>query len=250
LKSLELDGTRPENLISIALVQMFFDWDWEGAKKSFEKAFALCEATANLHYTYSLFLIAIGKTHEALLEMEKAYKLDPLSLPINGALADAYFYNGRVDDAIQHNFRILELDHNFLISLYALGLLYLQKEEFENAFKYLNEAQEKNIDKRKGMTTIGYAYAVTGQREKAEQCLEILKEREMLEEDSSLSIDYAIIYTGLKDFDKVFYYLEEAYKERHGGMVFLAVHPHWMVLRNDPRMQDIVKRMGLSKYFN
>lgn len=250
LKAMELDDSQTESMISIALVQLFFDWDWEGSRKSFEKAFSLCGASANLHYTYSLYLTATGKTHEALLEMEKAHKLDPLSLPINGSLADAYLFNGRVDDAIQHNYKILELDPNFRNSLYSLGLLYLLKDDYKNAFKYLLDAQAKTYDKRKGVTPLGYAYAVSGQPEEAEKCIELLREREAVEEDSSLSMDYAVIYGGLRDFDKVFHYLEEAFNERLGGMIFLAVHPNWKIIRNDPRMLDIFKRMGLSEYFN
>lgn len=249
-KAFDLDDSLTENLISIALVQLFFDWDWDGSGKSFERAFTMCEASANLHYTYSLYLTALGKTHEALVEMEKAHKLDPLSLPINGALADAYFLNGRIDDAINHNFKILELDHNFRTSLYSLGFLYLHKGETDNAFKYLHQAQEKTGDKRKGITPLGYAYAVTGQREKALECIKLLEEREVLEETSSLSMDFAVIYGGLKDFDKVFYYLEKAFDERMGGLIWLAVHPNWKIIRNDPRMLNIISRMGLSKYFN
>ncbi|QQS37547.1 MAG: guanylate cyclase [Ignavibacteriales bacterium] len=250
LKAMELDDSRTENLISIALVQLFYDWDWEESKKSFDKAFNLGETNANLHYTYSLYLTAVGKTHEALTEMEIAYKLDPLSLPINGALVDAYFSNGRIEDAIEHSFKILELDPNFRTSLYSLGFLYLHKGDTENAFKYLHAAQEKTGDKRKGITPLGFAYAVTGQTEKALECIKLLKERESMEETSSLCMDFAIIYTGLKDYDKVFHYLEIAFNERLGGLIFLAVHPNWRMLHNDPRMESIMNRMGLSKFFS
>lgn len=250
LKSMELDDSLTENLISLALVQLFYDWDWEESRKSFEKAFNLCETNANLHYAHSLFLTAIGKTHEALTEMERAYKLDPLSLPINGALVDAYFSNGRIDDAIEHNFKILELDPGFRTSLYSLGFLYLHKGDNEKAFKYLHDAQERTGDKRKGITPLGYAYAVTGQTEKALECIQLLKERESMDNTGSLCLDFAIIYTGLKDFDQVFHYLEIAFEERLGGLIFLAVNPNWKILHNDPRMASIMDRMGLSKYFS
>jgi hypothetical protein len=73
------------------------------------------------------------------------------------------------------------------------------------------------------------------------------KHRKILEKDISLLLDYAIIYEGLNDYDKVFYYLEKAAKERHGGLLFVKTHPNWEKFHNDPRFNKFMKKIGLGK---
>ena len=46
-------------------------------------------------------------------------------------------------------------------------------------------------------------------RVEAEKCLKKLKEREQKATDVPLYMDFAIIYPGLKDYDKVFYYFKK-----------------------------------------
>jgi hypothetical protein len=56
----------------------------------------------------------------------------------------------------------------------------------------------------------------------------------------------AIVYAGLKNYDKVFHYLELAYEDRSGGMIFLNVHPEWSAqIKSDPRFKLLIQKMGL-----
>jgi hypothetical protein len=40
-------------------------------------------------------------------------------------------------------------------------------------------------------------------------------------------------------------YLERAYKERDNWMLWLNVYPVFDALRDDPRFQDLIRRVGL-----
>lgn len=54
----------------------------------------------------------------------------------------------------------------------------------------------------------------------------------------------AMIYNALDERDKVFEWLERAYKDRDQKMVFLKVEPKWNNLRGDPRFQELMRRVG------
>ena len=89
----------------------------------------------------------------------------------------------------------------------------LNQREFIKIFKQLYKQLD---DPLKGVTGLGYAYAKIGNIEEAEKCLQKLKEREQKEKDVTLFMDFAIIYSGLKNNDKVFYYFEKAIELKVG----------------------------------
>ncbi len=57
----------------------------------------------------------------------------------------------------------------------------------------------------------------------------------------------AIIYTGLGEKEKAFEWLEKAYEDRSELMTWLKVDPRLDPLRDDPRFQDLLRRVGFEK---
>ena len=64
----------------MATVQAAFDWDWEAADASFERALALNPGSARIRRDHAGFLSAMGRPDEAVAEIERALVLDPVSL--------------------------------------------------------------------------------------------------------------------------------------------------------------------------
>ena len=92
------------------------------------------------------------------------------------------------------------------------------------------------------LSGLGYLYAKNGQSEKAEDCLKELQEMET--PDLQLDVEFAIIYTGLGDFDKVFELLNSACDKRLGGLNFIK-SKYWKDIQDDSRFNKLLKRMGL-----
>ncbi len=53
-------------------------------------------------------------------------------------------------------------------------------------------------------------------------------------------------HIGLGDKDRAFELLDKAYEERSGLLVYLKVEPIFDSLRDDPRFDDLLRRMDLS----
>jgi eukaryotic-like serine/threonine-protein kinase len=55
-----------------------------------------------------------------------------------------------------------------------------------------------------------------------------------------------MMYTALGEVDLAFEWLERAYEERRGWLVYLNVEPMLDGLRADPRFRRLVERMRLA----
>jgi hypothetical protein len=56
----------------------------------------------------------------------------------------------------------------------------------------------------------------------------------------------AAVYGELGDVDEAFRQLERAYADRSAGLIYLHLDPLYDSLREDPRMDEMVRRIGLQ----
>ena len=68
--------------------------------------------------------MTMGRQVEAIAMMKKSQELDPLSLIINVAIGWASYMARRYDNAIEQLLRTSELDPNYPVTYWILGLLY------------------------------------------------------------------------------------------------------------------------------
>src|SRR5688500_6429761 len=141
--------------------------------------------------------------------MEEAVKQDPLSLPLMSNLGDAYSFAGRFDLALAQFDKIIELDPTYRRAFEGRGMVRLAMGDYEHAVKDMEQYQRLVGHPLKGLSSLGHAYAASGNKEKALECLEKIKQREESEPGVLLHMDYAFIYSGMQEFDKAFYYLNK-----------------------------------------
>jgi Flp pilus assembly protein TadD len=91
---------------------------------------------------------------------------------------------------------------------------------------------------------LGHAYARAGQTSEARRLLRELGDLATRRYVSP--IDFASIYAGLGEKDLAFASLEKAYQQRDPRLIiWLNLHPEFESLRSDPRMKDLLRRIGL-----
>lgn len=242
-KALQIDESLPESHLSIAMVN-FFDWNWDTAYKSFIKTLELNPNSAEAHQYFAYYMLAIGNNKKAVMEAEKALEIDPLSIPINTSVAETYAHCGMFEQAKEQFLKTLELDHNFRSALNGLGWTYYFLGEHDLAIERLKQSQDSSGDALKSNAALGYIYAKLGMDSELEHCLEKLEERTKKEKDISFLFDYAIINMGMKNYDKAFEYLDLAYNEKIGGLIFIRGR-YWKELQDDPRFKKLILRMNL-----
>ncbi len=250
LKAIDLDPNNAEAHLSMATIKFFHNWDFDGAEISLNKAHALNLNSSLINQVHGWFLIAKGDFNKAIEKMEQALVLDPLSLPLISNLGDAYAFAGRFDDALAKQDKAIEMDPRFRRAYESKGMLYLAKGEYDLAIENLEKYHKLIGNPMKGLSTLGHAYAAAGYTDKANEFLERLKKRQAEEPETSLHMDFAFMYTGMKDFDNAFHYLNKTYDNRIGiaclGMIFCIRYPMLKELRSDKRFKELTKRMGIE----
>lgn len=249
LKAIELDPNHAESHLALATIKFFHNWDFPGTEESLNKAVSLNLNSSLINQVYGWYLISRGDFIKAIEKMEEAVTLDPLSLPLMCNLADAYSFACRFDEAIAQYQRVLELDPNHRRAYEGIGMVHLGKGEYEEAIVNFEKYHKLIGHELKGVSSLGHAYAAAGQMDKANECLAKIRKRELLEPGVILHMDYAFLYSGMKEYDKAFEYLNKTYDQRMGiaclGMIFCIRYPMLNELKSDPRFGELTGKMGL-----
>jgi TolB-like protein/DNA-binding winged helix-turn-helix (wHTH) protein/Tfp pilus assembly protein PilF len=240
-KALAIDGNLAEAHASLAYVIYSYDWDWAGAEKEFKEAIALNPNYPTAHQWYSEMLNDVERKDEALAQAQTALALDPLSLNALQNLARVYYFARRFDEAIQFSQSALEMDPNFALAHLRLGRTYTAKEMFTDAVQEFRRFSALSKDKSLSIASIGNALARSGDRPGA---MRSLGELSLLSQHEHVpAICFALAYAGLQDNDQALASLEKAYNERSDFLLVLKVDPLFDGLREDPRFQELVRRI-------
>ena len=251
LKAIELDPNHAESHLSLATIKFYHNWDFDGAEVSLNKAHELGLNSSLFNQVHGWFLIAKGDFEKAIEKIEQALILDPLSLPLMSTLADAYSFAGRFDEALEQLAKIIQLEPNFRRAFESRGMTYMAMGDYEKAIVDLEHYHKLVGHPLKGLSSLGHAYAAAGYHDKAKECAEKIKQRQENEPHTILHMDFAFLYSGMKEYDLAFEYLNKTYEQRLGiaclGMIFCIRYPMLKELKSDPRFKQIVQKMGLEK---
>jgi tetratricopeptide (TPR) repeat protein len=253
LRAIELDATVAEAHASLALVRMFYERDWPGAEKEFRHALRLNPSYAAAHDWFAIYLMAKGRTEEALASIRRAQELDPLSLIINTDVACALYYARRFDDSIRQCRWVLETEPNFVTAHFRIGLAYEQLGRYAAAVEAFQSAIALSADDSKAeamaafkggadaRASLAHTHALRGDYEAARSILAGLEEQA-----ASAYVpphDIAMIYSALGEADKAFEWLRMAYRERFSLLVLLELDPRFDNLRADPRFTNLLSHI-------
>jgi serine/threonine protein kinase/Tfp pilus assembly protein PilF len=243
LKAIEIDNTLAEAHASLAFVRFRLGWEWPGAEEEFCRAIELNPNYATAHHWRALLLAALGRIDVALNEMEIAQAQDPFSLIIRSGLGRVLHFARQYDRAIKQFRSTIEMDPKFAQAHFDLGMSLAQRGLLKEAISEAQLALDLAGARPVTMAVLGNMYASAGERGEAEAILEKLNNLSGQQHVSPL--DFAYVYVGLGDKDRAFSYIEKAYEERAGLLVYLKVEPMFDPIRSDTRFQRVMKLVGL-----
>jgi tetratricopeptide (TPR) repeat protein len=220
------------------------DWDWEGARKHFERAIELNPNYATAHHWYGeAYLTPMGRLDESLAEIRVAQRLDPLSCVIGADIGKTLYFARRYDEAISQLRSVLEMDSNCYPAYSWLRPAYEGAGRYAQALEVF-EKEKAFIDRDQYLSVQIYINSRMGQTVQARQFMtQLLKLAETQPVDPGL-IAGEYIYLGEKD--QAFAWLNRAYAARSNYMSSLKVWSLYDPLRNDPRFIDLERRVKLT----
>ena len=239
LKALELDENLAEVHLALAMISIYFNWDKPMAERSYKRALELNPSLPLALMHYSWFEILMGNSDESPKLMKRAIEVDPLSNIYPAELAWMHYWRGEYDKTIEQALKSLELVPDFPFALFALGEGYAGKGMYEKAIEIQKKSAELSPSHKFGLA---HTYALAGY---ANEALKIAAE---LENNYDIWNTWclAVVYAALEDDDKVFYWLEKAYEQRHPYIQWLK-SGYFDAYKYDPRYESLVQRMNLPE---
>jgi TolB-like protein len=231
-RAVELDGRSGEARTSLAVVKLWYEWDWVAAEMEFRRAIGANPSYATAHQWYAALMTYTQRLDEAIASYRTALSFDPLSAIIGANVADALYYARRYDEAIEQYVKTLELHPDFSYAWRGLGLAYLQTQMYEEAEAALREVSDLQ-------PALAHVYVARGRRDMA---LAVFEAAEAGSLESQL---YAVV--GLGEMDRAFDILDRAYEGRALWLLeYPRLDPYFDRLRSDPRFTPLMRRIGLE----
>jgi TolB-like protein/Tfp pilus assembly protein PilF len=242
LKALEIDDSLSEAHGVLGTIKQH-EWDWSGAEREDQLALRLDPNSSQAHYLYGVRLGQAGRHEEAVAPLRRALELDPLSLRTNSQLGWLLYASGRSDAAIEQLRKTLELDPNHAAAYNYLGMAYLDKGLYEEALSSVQMAISLQDNPGPSMY-LAWVYAQSGRETEARSILETAKPLADQGEYPASLIAY--IYAPLDEKDEAFAWLEKAIDEHDSLMVQIQGSTILDSLHDDPRWNDLLRRMNLE----
>jgi TolB-like protein/Flp pilus assembly protein TadD len=247
LQALEIDDGLAIPHATLAMVRLFYDWDFKGAETECRRAVELGPYIAGCHHAYSHWHLAQGLFEEAKSEAKQALDLDPLSMPLNFHLGATYYFARQYDDAIDQLVKTIEMDPSFAAARGLLSVTYARKGMSQVAVEEAEKIVSLSGDVPRYKTAVGIVNAMVGKLDEARNILgELEQASHNPKSASTLACSCAVIHAFLGDREQAFVCLERAYKARASSLVYVAQTPDLSSLHEDPRFNDLLRRMGFA----
>jgi serine/threonine-protein kinase len=243
-KAVELDETLSEAHEMLATVKFYAEWDWAAGQREFQRAIELNPRCTDWRVMYYCSLWALNRLEEAMAEIRRCLESDPLNPLDRTNLGWTLVLLGRYDDAIAQFQEVLRIEPGLPGAHQNLWIGFHKEQMFEQA---LTEAKNYFAALSDGevVEAIERGYAQGGYPGAMREAAETLAARSKRTYVQPTVIASAYALAGEKD--RALDWLEKAYLERDSQLVYLRVVPELDPLRNDPRFQDLLRRMNLPQ---
>ncbi len=243
LKALSLDNNLAEAHAALGGVLSHYEYDFAGGEREYKRAIELDPNYATAHQWYGRTLMAQARDEESLAEFRRALELEPLSLVINRSYGEILLLARRYDESIVQLKKTLELDAGFVSARYSLAVAYQMKGNYAESVEEFATAQEL-IDEAHKAALMRESYTKNGWQ----GFLRLIADEHLR---FNLPWDnLAAFHAALGEKDKAFAELNKSYENREIFMVLLKVEPRLDSLRDDPRFQELLRKVGLTQSAN
>ena len=243
--ALDLQPDSVAGLCNLAITQAGWDWDWAAAGRTFDRVLTTGGSLSSVHFHYGLdYLTPLGRLEEALRHLRRALQLDPLSPIAQTAMGGCLYRMRRYDEAAETLRGTLQSNPEFGHAHWSLGRVLLEQGLHEEALQQFEDAARIMGPISAALCELGYCHGRMGRRDLAQVTIQ---ELQRLTERTWVSpVNVALVYTGLGEAETAIEHLEEALEKRIRQLVWVNVDPRFDALRPHPRFEQLIARVGLS----
>ncbi len=239
-KALSLDENLADAHSALCKNKMYHEWDFDAAERSCKRAVELDPNNSRTHEIYSLSLVNRGRIDEAIAEVKTAIDIEPTSRFVQRWYGNCLQYARRHAEAVEQLKRLVAMDENYSATYFLLSQAFEMQGNYTEAFELrlkglsVVKADEETVQSyRTAYQTSGWQGVLRNDIKRFDASKQMYFHR---------ASDYAMV----GDKEKAFEYLEKSYQKRELWICYLQVHWRFDSLRDDPRFDELVRRVGLK----
>jgi adenylate cyclase len=241
LKAISLDGNSAGGYAALGFIQLYFDWDWEGAKTSLSRALELRPNDSRARHAYADYLMVMGDLKESLNQVEIGRLYDPFS-PMAGMVVGFHRILARqYDEVIEEVRKAIAEEPDLVVDLpyypEALWLKGMHEEALEIYKRTWGRDEELLLAMNRGFSESGYTGAM-------HSLANALAQRNPEFEDF---VTLAKLYARAGEPGPALESLEKAYQHRQPQILHVKAMAEFDGLRSNSEFQDLLNRIGFPE---
>ena len=242
-RAVELDDTLAEVHYALAVIRYLMEWDWERAEASFRKAIDLNPNYPDARSYYANFLSLMHRPDEAIVQMERTLELDPFNSFFQTMHGAALLFMRHYDDAIEEFQKVLKIVPNHGAATDLLALTFHQKGMYEDAFEQM-KAYYEAMDFKEGIKALTRGYENAGYQGAMRSAAELWEELAQVTYILPWNVAELYAYAGNKE--KTLNWIEKGFELGDPNIGVIGIMPVFVdLLRDEPRYQDLLRKMNL-----
>ena len=242
LKKLGPDSVQYHTVNSYA---RFIDWKFDQAIEEAALAKKINPRFLRAHGLYAFYVLLARRDAEtALREYRVAEQLDPADVIIQSVLGDVFYAQHDYTNAIKQYSKAMELEPRINLH-YNLARTYERLHSYEKAMDEYETNDLQTVAFLKSDAIRNWYIQMRGElRTNGAAGWWRRQVEENLRDESAGRYFTARFCAQLGDTNETLSLLEQAYTNRENDLIYLLVDDCWDPFRNEPRFQELVKKMG------
>jgi TolB-like protein len=239
--AVEIDDRLGLGHAMLGAVRLWYDWDFLGARRAFERALQLSPSDPGALNSYAWYLLVVGQAKEALDLSERLLRVAPLDLFWRGYRVRHFYFARQHERALEEAERVRLLDPDFLHwhEIWSYVVLHRFEEAYRAHLAFLERCGARCDWEREALER---GWAEGGWEESLRAWLEVASKI-----DGYSPFIIADRYVLVGERDEAFTWLERGYRDRDPLMVCTKLEPLFDPIRSDPRFDDLLRRIGFPE---
>jgi Tfp pilus assembly protein PilF len=245
-RAIALDPSLAGAHAALAFTDFYWLRDVASARREFRRALALDPKSAIAHHWYAAFLMTIGKSRDALIEIDKAQDLDSESNAIPADKGIILFHAGDKDQAVKLLTQLEQDQPGFAAPHRYLATIWLAAGDDADYLRELRlSALARHDDGDMALAAAGAAGLARGGHLGMLRAL-LAGQQALYAAGKQSAFRLAATFVALHDTDDALSYIAASISRHEPDSVALKVDPPFDSLRNDPRFVALIARAGLD----
>jgi TolB-like protein/DNA-binding SARP family transcriptional activator len=218
--------------------------DRRAVAREYRRAIAIDPRYTTALRWYGQHLAGDGLFDSALVYVERAHRLDPLSHVTSGSIATVHYFARRPAAALRALDDALTLRPDWATGYAVKGRVHLAAGQPASAIEALERATRLSNGEADDRALLATAYAAAGRRAEARAIVATLAARSGV--TYVPAIDLAGAYLALGQPDTALHWLQRGFELSDTDLKYLKVDPRFDAVRADPEFQSLLVRLQLQ----